>query len=141
MVNSTATARANGYVAGHGKINSPEDLEGMGLTLEGKKTLFQIWKNSSGLNCSINWDSNTDAKSSSCSLSNVELKEKLTPQQYNVTQENGTEKPFNNKYWNHKKEGIYVDIVSNEALFSSTDKFQSGTGWPSFTKPIDPNNM
>lgn len=65
-----------------------------------------------------------------------EIKDKLTKLQYEVTQNNSTEKPFENKYWNNKKEGIYVDIVSGEPLFSSTDKFESGTGWPSFTKPI-----
>ncbi|WP_233231239.1 peptide-methionine (R)-S-oxide reductase MsrB [Silvanigrella aquatica] len=62
---------------------------------------------------------------------------KLTPLQYNVTQKEGTEPPFQNAFWNNKEEGIYVDIVSGEPLFSSTDKFDSGTGWPSFTKPID----
>jgi peptide methionine sulfoxide reductase msrA/msrB len=69
------------------------------------------------------------------------LKEKLTPMQYNVTQREGTEPPFNNAYWDNKKEGIYVDIVSGEPLFSSTDKFKSGTGWPSFTKPLVPENI
>ncbi len=61
----------------------------------------------------------------------------LTEQQRHVTLENGTERPFDNAYWNHKEEGIYVDIISGKALFSSQDKFDSGTGWPSFTKPID----
>jgi len=70
-----------------------------------------------------------------------ELKRKLTPLQFKVTQENGTEKPFDNEYWGNKKEGIYVDIVSGEPLFSSTDKFDSGTGWPSFTKPLEPANI
>src|SRR4030042_697953 len=70
-----------------------------------------------------------------------ELKDKLTPLQYHVTQECGTEPAFNNEYWDNKKEGIYVDIVSGEPLFSSTDKFDSGTGWPSFTKPIDKENI
>lgn len=68
--------------------------------------------------------------------SDGELKEKLTGIQYAVTQRNATEKPFNNEYWNNKEEGIYVDVVSGEPLFSSTDKFNSGTGWPSFTRPI-----
>ncbi|PHA00419.1 methionine sulfoxide reductase [Bacillus pseudomycoides] len=63
-------------------------------------------------------------------------KEKLTEMQFYVTQENGTEPPFQNEYWNHKEEGIYVDIVSGEPLFSSLDKFDSGCGWPSFTKPM-----
>ncbi|PIP88673.1 MAG: peptide-methionine (R)-S-oxide reductase [Bdellovibrionales bacterium CG12_big_fil_rev_8_21_14_0_65_38_15] len=65
-----------------------------------------------------------------------ELKKKLTEIQYKVTQEDGTEKPFNNEYWDNKEDGIYVDIVSGEPLFSSLDKYKSGTGWPSFTKPI-----
>jgi len=65
-----------------------------------------------------------------------ELKEKLSSIQYKVTQENATEPPFNNEFWDHKGEGIYVDIVSGEPLFSSLDKFDSGCGWPSFTKPL-----
>ena len=69
------------------------------------------------------------------------LKETLTPLQYKVTQENGTEPAFNNEYWDNKHEGIYVDIISGEALFSSTDKFESGTGWPSFTKPLVDANV
>ena len=66
-----------------------------------------------------------------------ELKKKLTPIQYEVTQENGTERAFTGEYWDYKEEGIYVDIVSGEPLFSSRDKFDSGCGWPSFTRPID----
>ena len=69
------------------------------------------------------------------------LKDKLTPLQYKVTQQDGTEPPFRNAYWNNKKEGIYVDIVSGEPLFSSKDKYDSGTGWPSFTKPMVPDNI
>jgi peptide methionine sulfoxide reductase msrA/msrB len=68
-------------------------------------------------------------------------RKKLTPLQYNVTCGNGTEPAFNNEYWNNKKPGIYVDIISGEPLFSSNDKFDSGTGWPSFTKPINGNSI
>lgn len=70
-----------------------------------------------------------------------ELKEKLTDLQYDVTQQCSTEPPFKNEYWNNKKQGIYVDVVSGEALFSSIDKFDSGTGWPSFTKPIEKQSV
>lgn len=73
--------------------------------------------------------------------SKEEIKKRLTPLQYKVTQENGTEPPFNNEYWDNKKEGIYVDVVSGEPLFSSIDKYDSGTGWPSFTKPIEKANI
>lgn len=66
-----------------------------------------------------------------------ELRKRLTPMQYKVTQREGTEPPFRNEYWDHHAEGIYVDVVSGEPLFSSRDKFESGTGWPSFTRPID----
>ncbi len=66
---------------------------------------------------------------------------RLSPLQYRVTQQDETEPPFNNEYWNHKQEGIYVDIVSGEALFSSRDKYDSGTGWPSFTQPLNQGNI
>lgn len=68
--------------------------------------------------------------------SKEELKTKLTPIQYEVTQNNGTEQPFRNEYYDHEEDGIYVDIVSGKPLFSSTDKYDAGCGWPSFTKPI-----
>ena len=70
---------------------------------------------------------------------NATDKVKLTEMQAYVTQHGGTEKPFENEYWNHKEDGIYVDVISGEPLFSSTDKFDSGTGWPSFTQPIEKN--
>jgi peptide-methionine (R)-S-oxide reductase len=66
---------------------------------------------------------------------------RLTPEQYQVTQRNGTERPFENEYWDHEEPGLYVDIVSGEPLFTSIDKFDSNCGWPSFTKPIDAENV
>jgi methionine-R-sulfoxide reductase len=72
---------------------------------------------------------------------NDKLKTQLTPEQYKITQLCGTEPPFRNAYWDHKEQGIYVDIVSGEPLFCSIDKFDSGTGWPSFTKPIEKENI
>jgi peptide methionine sulfoxide reductase msrA/msrB len=73
--------------------------------------------------------------------SDAVLRQKLTPLQYRVTQEGGTEPAFHNEYWDNKKPGIYVDIVTGEPLFSSTDKFESGTGWPSFTRPLEPGDI
>lgn len=82
------------------------------------------------------WDAMSFRKSSS-----AELKKKLTTEQYNVTQQEGTEPPFRNKYWNNHEDGIYVDVVSGEPLFSSRDKYDSGTGWPSFTRPLVKDNI
>jgi methionine-R-sulfoxide reductase len=70
-----------------------------------------------------------------------ELKKTLTPLQYQVTQHEGTERPFQNAYWDNHEPGIYVDVISGEPLFSSLDKFDSGTGWPSFTKPLEAENV
>ena len=72
---------------------------------------------------------------------NPEAISALAPEQYHVTQENGTERPFTGEYWDNHEPGIYVDVVSGEPLFASVDKFDSGTGWPSFTKPIDADNV
>ena len=73
--------------------------------------------------------------------SDAELRQKLSSVQYQVTQQEGTERPFSNEYWNEKHPGIYVDVVSGEPLFSSLDKYDSGTGWPSFTQPLEPENI
>jgi peptide methionine sulfoxide reductase msrA/msrB len=90
---------------------------------------YKMYKKGSGRQGFIekNWGSNKDL---------TQLKEILSPIQYHVTQENGTEPPFRNEYWDHEEEGIYVDVVTGEPLFSSTDKYDAGCGWPSFTKPI-----
>ncbi|MEY2541915.1 MAG: peptide-methionine (R)-S-oxide reductase, partial [Verrucomicrobiota bacterium] len=81
-------------------------------------------------------NTNTNAKKS-----DEDLKKKLTPEQYRVTQMCGTEPPFQNEYWDNHRAGIYVDVISGEPLFSSLDKFDSGSGWPSFTQPIQKMNV
>jgi peptide methionine sulfoxide reductase msrA/msrB len=96
--------------------------------------LNKVWGNE-GVGCGI------PSKQPYIKPDNPILKEKLTKRQYEVTQQEGTEPPFDNEYWNNKREGIYVDVVSGEPLFSSLDKYDSGTGWPSFTKPIEPGNI
>ncbi len=80
-------------------------------------------------------------KNDSPTTTNAELRKRLTPEQYRVTKENGTEPPFRNEYWDNHRAGIYVDRISGEPLFSSSDKFESGTGWPSFTKPLAKENV
>lgn len=82
-------------------------------------------------------DVNSDRSESGEGKDLAELRERLTDLQFAVTQEDATEPPFNNEYWDNKEEGIYVDVVSGEPLFSSNDKFDSGTGWPSFTRPLE----
>ena len=73
--------------------------------------------------------------------SDTELRKQLSPLQYEVTQHEATERPFSNTYWNNKQAGIYVDVVSGEPLFSSLDKYDSGCGWPSFTRPLETDNL
>src|SRR6201987_1287940 len=87
------------------------------------------------------WSQSTNHPNDMSKLSDEELKNKLTPEQYYVTCQAGTEPPFNNAYWNNHAEGLYVDVVTGEPLFSSKDKFDSGTGWPSFTRPIHSENV
>lgn len=85
---------------------------------------------------SFAWDENGYVKPDETTL-----EKQLTPLQYYVTQEDGTEKPFENLYWNEQRDGIYVDVISGEPLFSSRDKYKSGTGWPSFIRPLTPDNI
>jgi len=83
----------------------------------------------------------TMKKSQATIPTDAELRDRLTPLQYKVTRKDGTEPPFNNTYWNNHEAGIYVDIISGAPLFSSTDKYESGTGWPSFTRPLNPDEI
>ncbi|MGI8891766.1 MAG: peptide-methionine (R)-S-oxide reductase MsrB [Chthoniobacterales bacterium] len=98
-------------------------------------------KNGEASSSATTANTQSSANNDSKSMADSELHKKLTPQQYYVTRQNGTERPFHNEYWDNHKPGIYVDLISGEALFASNDKFESGTGWPSFTKPIDPAHV
>jgi peptide methionine sulfoxide reductase msrA/msrB len=111
---------------------------------------YKFYRNNSGRDQALNrlWGSSGDRLSITAKQAQPfqksdqdSLRKQLTPVQYSVTQNEGTEPPFDNEYWNHKRTGIYVDIVSGEPLFSSKDKFDSGTGWPSFTQPLEPDNI
>ncbi len=109
---------------------------------------YQMYRWNSGRDQFLNksWDKEETTPIRATTLkdakpSDEELRNLLTPLQYQVTQKNGTEPPFKNDYWNNKTAGIYVDIVSGEPLFSSLDKYDSGTGWPSFTRPLEPGNI
>ena len=95
------------------------------------KTAGEVMTQVNVKNMASNWVKPNDA----------ELKKSLSPLQFKVTQKDGTERAFSNEYWDNKKEGIYVDIVSGEPLFSSKDKYKSGTGWPSFTAPLVASNV
>jgi peptide methionine sulfoxide reductase msrA/msrB len=95
----------------------------------------QFWKDEKEVNA------NRQGESDYTRPDEATIKARLTPLQYRVTQKDGTEQPFNNEYWDNKKAGIYVDVVSGEPLFSSTDKYESGTGWPSFTRPLVAENI
>ena len=98
--------------------------------------LEKVWGKEAAMHTSM-----TAAPGTFVKPSQDELKKTLTPLQYKVTQQEGTEPAFRNEYWDNHREGIYVDIVSGEPLFSSKDKYESGTGWPSFTQPLDPGNI
>lgn len=100
-------------------------------------TVFLVYANETTQTAATATKANADYRKPS----DTELKKRLTPLQYAVTQQDDTERPFENTYWDEKREGIYVDIVSGEALFSSRHKYKSGTGWPSFYKAIDEDNI
>src|SRR5208337_1534593 len=102
--------------------------------------LEKIWGKDAAMHA-INTTSTKEPGDTFVKPSPEELKKMLTPMQYDVTQKGGTEPAFRNEYWDNHKPGIYVDIVSGEPLFSSLDKYESGTGWPSFTKPLEPGNF
>ena len=97
------------------------------------QTVKKLWGNDVGLPSAV--------QAKFIKPDDATLRKNLSSIQYQVTQKNATEYAFNNEYWNNKRDGIYVDIVSGEPLFSSGDKFDSGTGWPSFTKPLEPGNI
>ena len=101
--------------------------------------LDRVWKNSESKFSETN--STAETASAYHKPDNRTLRSTLSPMQYRVTQQDATEPPFNNEYWDHKAEGIYVDVLSGEPLFSSIKKFKSGTGWPSFTQPLEPKNI
>jgi methionine-R-sulfoxide reductase len=113
-------------------MDSDKSMDKMNKKMDGDKSMN---KKSGQMN------SKMDAEAGFARPGNKVLREKLTALQYEVTQENGTEPPFENQYWNNHQAGIYVDVVSGEPLFSSIDKFDSGTGWPSFTRPLEPDNI
>lgn len=108
----------------------------------GRETFIkELWRDTAQLKRPEGGDAQKKEGKKYGKSSREELKKKLTPLQYKVTQENGTEEPFKNEYWNDHREGIYVDSASGEPLFNSSDKFDSGTGWPSFTRPLEPGNI
>jgi methionine-R-sulfoxide reductase len=122
----------------------------VGAVIGGSLLLFQLTANRNIATSTPNRDvavvqyqsdDASDPYSSFEKPSQEELKAQLTDQQYAVTQKDATERPFRNAYWDNKKPGIYVDVVSGEPLFSSLDKYASGTGWPSFSKSLEPSNI
>ncbi len=102
---------------------------------------YSLYRSNSGRDSFISQAWANKIEKQPTSSSEQELQKKLTPLQYEVTQLDQTEKPFDNEYWDNKRPGIYVDVVTGEPLFSSLDKYDSGTGWPSFTQPIEPKNI
>lgn len=103
--------------------------------------MSSVYSENTKASAEISSNSNSDIKTGYVKPDKAALKKRLTPLQYSVTQSSDTEPPFDNEFWNEKRKGIYVDIVSGEALFSSTHKYKSGTGWPSFYQPLESDNI
>lgn len=142
FINSPSVTKANGYITGHGeRDNIIKNIAELGLTTELQERLLE--KNDIDPAECVTFCKTEDAEDVVINEeeSDQELRARLTDLQYKVTQLDATEPAFNNKYWDNKKAGIYVDVVSGEALFSSTDKFESGSGWPSFTRPLVEENI
>jgi len=140
------------YRSGSGRDHFIEDVWGKDLKFDsiGKMDLemkqgssgeMKDSETASGSNNMKPMEHEMTTKNSYTIPSDDELKKMLTPLQYKVTRKEGTEPAFNNSYWNNHEAGIYVDVISGEPLFSSTDKYESGTGWPSFTRPLEPDNI
>ncbi|RCW86600.1 peptide methionine sulfoxide reductase msrA/msrB [Halanaerobium sp. DL-01] len=142
FINSPAVTKVSGYITGNGeRDNIIKNIGELGLTTELQERLLEK-NNIDSAEC-VTFCKTEDADSVVINEeeSDQELRARLTDLQYKVTQLNATEPAFNNKYWDNKKPGIYVDVVSGEPLFSSTYKFESGSGWPSFTKPLVEENI
>lgn len=142
FINSPAVTKVNGYLTGHGKRdNIIKEIGELGLNEELQRRLLakhDIDPEECTTFCQTEAAEDVAINEAE---SDAELREKLTDLQYKVTQLDATEPAFNNKYWDQKEAGIYVDVVSGEPLFSSTNKFKSGSGWPSFTKPLVDENI
>lgn len=148
FINSTAAARVNGYIAGEGSSDQlQEEIGNLGLNSKLQEDLlaeYDLDISEVDISCAgccggISAEEVEVPKDSE--VKDAELRERLTEMQYKVTQMDATEPPFDNEYYDHEEPGIYVDIVSGEPLFSSHDKFKSGSGWPSFTEPLIEDNI
>ncbi|MFP4021871.1 MAG: peptide-methionine (R)-S-oxide reductase MsrB [Halanaerobium sp.] len=142
FINSPAVTKVSGYITGNGeRDNIIQNIGELGLTTELQERLLE--KNSIDPSECDTFCKTEDADTVVINEeeSDQELRERLTDLQYKVTQLDATEPAFDNKYWDNKEPGIYVDVVSGEPLFSSTDKFESGSGWPSFTRPLVEENI
>jgi peptide methionine sulfoxide reductase msrA/msrB len=142
FINSPAVTKVSGYLTGNGeRDNIIQNIGELGLSTELQERLLE--KNSIDPAECVTFCKTEDADSVQINEeeSDQELRERLTDLQYKVTQLDATEPAFNNQYWDNKEPGIYVDVVSGEPLFSSTDKFESGSGWPSFTRPLVEDNI